>query len=93
LLLLKAHHAIIFKNITLVYCHANFKNPSRLQESKRADRSTTKMSLSTSRLKTSVTCSPTIPTYGKKTQVMNTAHSAISYFITGLSPTCMFACA
>ena len=33
------------------------------------------------------------PTYGKKTQVMNTAHNAISYFITGLSPTCMFACA
>jgi len=29
----------------------------------------------------------------KKTQVMNTAHSAISYFITGLSPTCLFACA
>ena len=29
----------------------------------------------------------------KKTQVMNTAHSAISYFITGLPPTCMFACA
>ena len=38
-------------------------------------------------------CSPTIPTYGKKTQVNNTAHSAISYFITWLSPPCTFACA
>ena len=65
-----------------------------LQESKRADRTTTKTSLSTSRLKMNVTCFPTNPTYGKKkTQVINTAHSAISYFITGLSPTCMFVCA
>ena len=60
-----------------------------LQESKRADRSTTKMSLSTSRLKMLSNYS----NLWKKTQVMNTAHSAISYFITGLSPTCMLACA
>ena len=59
-----------------------------LQESKRADRSTTKMSLSTSRLKMLSNYS----NLWKKTQVMNTAHSAISYFVTGLSPTCMFAC-
>jgi len=35
LLLLKAHHAIIFKNITLVYCHAIFKNPSHDSKSPR----------------------------------------------------------
>jgi len=34
-----------------------------------------------------------MPAGKKKPQVMNTAHSAISYFITGLSPTYMFACA
>ena len=37
-----------------------------LQECKRADRTTTKTSLRTSRLKMSMTCSPTTPTYGKK---------------------------